>query len=134
MYDKQVISLDIFVTAAAAARVGLPADKEYDGVAIVPYLLGKKRGQPHQQLFWRVNSGFAYAVRENRYKLVGSVITKKNELFDLESDSLEARDISKENPKEVQRLKQAYDMWQSKMIAPLWQDPLDYFPNDNRSK
>jgi arylsulfatase A-like enzyme len=130
VYDKQVISLDIFATAAAAAGVELPDDKEYDGTALLPYLLGKKQGQPHRQLFWRVNSGLAYAVRENRYKLVGSVITKKKELFDLDSDSREIRDISKENPKEVQRLRQAYDMWQSKMIASLWRDPLNYFPNE----
>lgn len=127
VYDNQVISLDIFATAAAAAGIELPTDREYDGVDLVPYLLKKKRGLPHERLFWRVANGLKYAVRENRYKLVANKKTQKKELFDLVADPREIKDISGEKPEEVLRLKQAYIKWQLKMIAPLWPNPKEYW-------
>lgn len=133
MYDHQVISLDIFATAAAAAGAELPADREYDGVDLVPFLLGKKQDHPQKQLFWRVDNGISYAVRENRYKLVGYKKSEKKELFDLAADPGETRDISRKNPKEVQRLSQAYQNWQSKMIPPLWPNQWEYFQKKKQS-
>lgn len=128
VYENQVISLDIFATALAAAGAQIPADREYDGVNLIPYLLGKKQDSPHEQLFWRIDNGLSYAVRENRYKLVGFKNKQKKELFDLTVDPGESRDISQKKPKEVQRLCRAYNKWQAEMIAPLWPNQWDYFP------
>ena len=51
IYDKPVISFDIGATALALA--GVKADPPLDGVDLLPYLLGRKDGAPHERLFWR---------------------------------------------------------------------------------
>jgi arylsulfatase A-like enzyme len=133
VYNSQVISLDIFATAAAAAGADLPADREYDGVNLMPYLLKKKQGLPHEQLFWRIDNGLSYAIRESQYKLVGNAKNHKKELFDLSTDPQESRDISEDKPNEVQRLSLLYNKWQAKMIPPLWPNQWEYLPKKEQS-
>jgi arylsulfatase A-like enzyme len=118
-YEHQVSSIDIFSTVVAAAGASVPTDRAYDGVDLLPYLEAAGGGVPHEQLFWRhseFDSGF-YAVRENRMKLIrqgGGNIA----LYDLVSDPLESTDLSDAKPEEVERLKDAYSLWNSEMTAP----------------
>ena len=51
VYDRPVSSLDIYATAAANAKAEAPNNIE--GVDLVPYLTGKRSGNPHETLFWR---------------------------------------------------------------------------------
>jgi arylsulfatase A-like enzyme len=44
---------DIYATAAAAAGVPLPTDRELDGVDLVSHVKGERRDPPHDKLFWR---------------------------------------------------------------------------------
>lgn len=55
VYNVPVSNLDIFATAIAAAGIRLPADKQFDGVNLVPYVKGDKKNDPHPVLFWRVD-------------------------------------------------------------------------------
>src|SRR5207249_3132385 len=52
VYNDIVSSLDIVPTAAAAAGVALPTDRDYDGLNIGPYLSGQQIA-PVRTLFWR---------------------------------------------------------------------------------
>ncbi|UCH34279.1 MAG: sulfatase-like hydrolase/transferase [Armatimonadota bacterium] len=122
-YEHPVSSLDIFVTAAAAAGAALPSDRVYDGRDVLPYVLGGKAGEPHERLFWRAGNGWNYAVRESRYKLVGGKRLEKTELYDLSSDPCETTDIAAEKPDEVDRLSRAYEEWNREMVPPRWPDP-----------
>lgn len=45
-YTQTVTSLDILPTAMALAGAALPADRQYDGVNLIPYLAGEKTGNP----------------------------------------------------------------------------------------
>jgi arylsulfatase A-like enzyme len=116
VYQEPVIALDVFATAAAGARP--PTDRKLDGVDLLPHLLGRKKGLPHDRLFWRTEGGQAYAVRQADYKLVQEKDTRNPLLFDLARDPGETRDRAAEKPQIVRQLSRAYEVWNSEMVAP----------------
>ena len=79
---RVVSSLDILPTFLAAAGAKAPADREYDGVDVMPYLSGKNTKPLHAVLFWRM--GPNAAVRKGDWKLIQ--IGQTSKLFDLKSD------------------------------------------------
>jgi arylsulfatase A-like enzyme len=117
-YDRPVTSLDILPTALAAASATSIASQPLDGVDLLPYLNGKKSGDPHDFLFWRIAERNIWAVRSGDQKLVkqGDEIS----LFDLATDIREARDLAGKLPEVQERLQKAFDEWQASLSKPLW--------------
>ncbi|MCK9343473.1 MAG: sulfatase-like hydrolase/transferase [Massilibacteroides sp.] len=112
-------SLDIFPTVIAAA--GISPDQinhVLDGVSLLPYLVGEKRGNPHHQLFWRkMNSR---AMRQDNYKLI---MTEGVDtvLYDLEKEIDELTDLYEQNPTKSQEMISAYQQFEkANFIAPTW--------------
>jgi arylsulfatase A-like enzyme len=116
-YDAPVSSLDIFATAVALAEVSVPAAKKYDGVNLMPYLLGKSKLSPHDRLFWRTEGGQARAVREGQWKLL-RVKDQPALLFDLATDIGETHDLAATQPEVAGLLSQALDAWDKELIPP----------------
>jgi arylsulfatase A-like enzyme len=121
-YREPVISLDVFPTALAAAGVAAPSRVQLDGVNLLPYLEGRAQGAPHERLFWRTGGGVSYAVREGRYKLVRPA-QGSPELFDLEADLGESRDLSGAKPGVRDRLLTAYERWNRELLPPRFESP-----------
>ena len=122
IYHEPVISLDIAATALAAAGGAAPAN--LDGVDLRPHLTGEKSEPPHTALYWRL--GPQRAIRQGRWKLVDwrDFTAKKQsgwQLYDLTQDVSENADLAAKNPAMVAELAQAWDRWNAKNIAPLWQ-------------
>lgn len=115
VYDKPVISLDVFPTAVAAAG-GQPASN-LDGVNLLPYLEGKASGTPHEQLFWRF--GVQWATRKGDWKLL-SMGKGEPQLYNLAQDIGEKTDLATSEPQKVAELKAAYDKWDAELIPPKW--------------
>jgi arylsulfatase A-like enzyme len=124
-YGSPVISLDIFPTAAAAAGAHLPQDRPIDGANLLPHVTGKGSPPPHDLLFWRTaggpQNGPQYAVRQGNLKLVH--IEGRTELYDLEADIGESRDLADARTDIVRRLETAQKRWNSQMIAPRFSSP-----------
>ncbi len=120
VYDQPVISLDVFPTAAAAAGAAMPADRPIDGVDLTPFLTGQRAGAPHDALFWR--SGANYAMRRGRHKLV-RLGERAPELYDLEEDISEGRDLAAGQGEVVAELTKSLDDWAAQLVAPLWGAP-----------
>jgi arylsulfatase A-like enzyme len=120
-FDHPVISLDILPTALGAAGLKPPAGRSLDGADLIPYLTGRSTGAPHQRLYWRTGGGAAYAVREGRFKWVR--IGEREQLFDLQEDIGEARDISASQPQVAARLKDACMRWDRELVAPVFESP-----------
>lgn len=120
-FDHPVISLDILPTALGAAGLKPPAGRNLDGVDLMPYLTGRSPGTPHQRLFWRTGGGAAHAVREGRYKWVRT--EAREQLFDLQEDIAEAKDISASQPQVAARLKAACMSWDKELVAPIFESP-----------
>jgi arylsulfatase A-like enzyme len=106
VYKNPVSSLDIFPTSLAAAGQRVNVDV-LDGSDLLPFLSGKKKGTPHDALYWK--SGNKSAVRVGDWKLVQT--GGKSELFNLAVDPYEETNISKTNPEKLQELQKAYKRW-----------------------
>jgi arylsulfatase A-like enzyme len=112
-YREPVVSRDIVPTFLSAAG---GASDDFDGVDLLPYLNGSKRGAPHDFLFWRGGTG--RAVRMGRWKLVE--FGDNVRLFDLAADLGEKSDVATKNPNVVREMRGAFASWSAKMAPPAW--------------
>lgn len=117
--------IDLLPTILSACKVPLPKHP-LDGVDLLPVLTGDRTEPFDRRLFFQWHRGDrperfrSFAVLEGRYKLVQPESTRpgpfdpsqaKFQLFDLEADPFEQRDIAAENPAIVDRLKTAHERW-----------------------
>ena len=118
VYDEPVTALDILPTVLAQAGATLPAD--LDGVDVLPYLGGERKGAPHEKLHWRVCGGEGWAVRRGRWKLVRDVSMSAAALYDLDADVGEDRDLAAEYPGVAAELAALHLDWDRTLEAPRW--------------
>lgn len=120
VYEQPVISLDALPTALAAAGAKrdpkLPA---LDGVDLLPFLTGKNAAAPHARLFWRMDGGEAFAVREGNWKWLRTY-SNPPELYDLSRDIGESRNLAAEKPEIAGRLAAAAEAWNRELVAPVF--------------
>lgn len=122
-YAAPVGHVDVFATAAAAAGAALPADREIDGVDLVPFLTGARAGPPHEALFWR--SGRYRALRAGDFKLQVSERPPKLWLHDLASDPTEQVNLAQSQPERVAELRALLDAHEARQSPPLWPSLLE---------
>lgn len=73
-----------------------------DGKNIWQFLTGKQIVDEERSMYWK--TGQAYAVREGNWKLLVHRNSGQTELFNLENDFRETRDLSVSNPEKVNHL------------------------------
>ncbi len=117
-YPNPVGHIDIFATVAAAAGAPLPKDRVIDGVDLVPYLLGKAQGRPHQTMYWR--SGQYKVVLDGDWKLQSSEAQKKVWLYNLAADPTEQRELSQAEPARVKAMLALLTAQDAQNVKPLW--------------
>jgi arylsulfatase A-like enzyme len=118
-YDHPVIQLDILPTAVVAASGTIDPAWKLDGVDLLPYLTGRRTGQPHETLFWRF--GDQWAIRKGDWKLVASRLDGKDpRLFNLKDDLGETKDLTAERPEKVKELLADWKAWNAEQKPPLW--------------
>jgi len=116
--------LDIFPTFAQIAEAKVPEGVKPDGRSLLPLLQNPTANWPDRFLFTHVgrwDKGKAEAskfekcaVRNTRFQLVNN-----QELFDLEADPGEKRNVIAEHPEVVVKLRAAYDQWWSEILPAL---------------
>jgi len=98
---------DIFPTICDIAKVEL--EEEMDGISLKPVFLGKKQ-EEHEFLYWEFPAYKGQqAVRMGKWKGIRKDILADNmsiELYDLEDDILEQKDIASEHPDIVRRIEE----------------------------
>lgn len=121
--DSIVSTLDLLPTLAGLAGAALPQDRVIDGKNVWPLLSAESKESPRESFFY-----YAYthlqAVRLGRWKLVldrpdnppwtswyGRMIdaVEKPQLYDLELDISESRNVAEQNPAIVEDLLQLAD-------------------------
>lgn len=124
VYRDVVSLLDVLPTSVTAAGSRLPTDRVYDGVDIMPYLIGEKTGSPHNMLAWRRLPLFS--IRERDWKLWESVDDKTGQygeyklLFNLKDDLNETTNLAAKNPQEVRHLERLVQESAKMMTDPKW--------------
>jgi arylsulfatase A-like enzyme len=123
-YTAPVSSLDVFATIAQATGVGLPTDRAYDGVDLVPFVIGAGTEDPHAALFWRA-AGHR-AVRAGAWKLISDATTGARVLYDLSTDPFEQTDLAARDPERAAAMERMLARWEATLAPPAWPPAMEY--------
>jgi arylsulfatase A-like enzyme len=120
-YERPVIGLDLAPTFVAAANVEAPLD--YEGVNLLPHMLGEKADTPHETLYWRwIDAPNQKAVRQGDWKAIQPEDDAAWELYNLADDIGETKNLAAEHPEIVKELKQKWNKWNKDNSPPLFMD------------
>ena len=105
--DVPVIGTDIFATVLDITGVPLPGDRTIDGVSILPAFANKpvERKVP---MFWRTHVSppvDRVAIRIGDWKLVGDETLTKCQLYEIQTDWKEEKDLAAAMPEKTQEMK-----------------------------
>ncbi|PIX11267.1 MAG: N-acetylgalactosamine 6-sulfate sulfatase, partial [Flavobacteriaceae bacterium CG_4_8_14_3_um_filter_31_8] len=115
VYEHSIISLDIFATAVAQAKV--TPKNNIDGVNLIPFLTGKKKEAPHESLYWKMFDKGSFAIIQGDLKLV-SIKESTPLLFNLKKNSTERKPLN--DSIKAKNLKKLFDVWDTKNIKPIF--------------
>ena len=124
VYTEPVSALDVFATAAQAAGAALSPGRSVDGVDLVPFVRGERKGLPHEALFWRA-AGHC-AVRVGRHKLITDRRTGARALYDLETDPREQQNLAAADPELASQLERRLADWEAQLVPPRWPPAMEY--------
>ena len=116
---------DMMPTLAGVAGAEVPA--ACDGISVLPTLVGEPDKQrEHDFLVWDFPGyGGQFAVRRGKWKAVRRNVRRKPdaawELYDVEEDVAEARDVAAQHPEVVAELEQLLRQWRTKPDWPKFQ-------------
>jgi arylsulfatase A-like enzyme len=121
--DELVAGFDLFNTFAKLAGAAVPTDRVIDGKDISPLLLGEAGAKSPHESFYYYNGLALQAVRSGQWKLVFGAPPRRmadgdtpssqgkfdDALFDLSRDLGETKNVAKQHPEVVERLKKIAD-------------------------
>lgn len=119
VYDHPVLACDIAATALASTGADI-APAATDGVNLLPRLAGEDESNPHDELYWRM--GRRGALRSGRWKLIltGDPNNRRRELYDIDADLQESRDLADREPDIASSLEHHWRRIDAEMVDPLW--------------
>ena len=117
--DEPTMTMDLLPTFAALAGAEIPAQRRLDGVDLSPLLRGEVRCLERRLLFWEQPIGVhirhftnrRWAVRDGHWKLLRERQGRPLELYNLDGDPREYKNVADIYPDIVDRLEQAYREW-----------------------
>jgi len=112
--DRTVCSIDLLATLAELLGIDLPPTAGEDSVSLLPLLRGAD-GPAREALVHQAYSG-VLAIRSGRWKLIfgpgsGPPAGTRPQLYDLEADPGETRDLADSQPREVARLRELMERY-----------------------
>ena len=116
--------IDVAPTLLAACGVPKPAGVAFDGISLLPFLLGAKVDGPDRTIYLQWHRGDvpqpfrACAARGPRYKLVNG-----KELYDLAADPGEKKDLAAERGDVVKKMRADYEAWFKDVSSTRGYDP-----------
>jgi len=108
--DEITTSMDLLPTFAKLARTKAPKDRVIDGKDILPLLLGKAGARsPHDRFFYHSQENL-HAVRSGPWKYF-----RRGELYNLNKDIGETKNVAADNPEIVNRLNGYLDAFEAEI-------------------
>jgi arylsulfatase A-like enzyme len=132
--DRIAAHIDITPTLLEACGIAKPAGVRLDGRSLIPLLRGQSGEWSDRTLFFQWHRGDRPELHRNcgartqRYKLVNGI-----ELYDLEKDPAESRDVAKDHPDIVSQLRGEYERWFADVSATRGYDPPRIVLGDSRA-
>lgn len=125
--EETLISIDVMPTLLGLAGVEAPASRPLDGIDFSPVFL-RREPIPRRPLFWSSmgnNGQRAEAMRNGPWKLAvlhpkakpGTFENPRVELYRLDEDPSEERDLAPSNPDKAAEMKGALDAWLEEVNA-----------------
>ena len=118
-YQHPVSSLDILPTILESSRQIIEEEDCLDGVNLIPYILDKQKGLPHQELKWRFT--ISAAIRQGKWKLI-RLPDRLPLLFDLSADTSEQNNISMKNIEKTEELLNILGNWDVDLPHPVFME------------
>lgn len=116
---RPVIQMDITATALELAGARPNEKWPLDGRSLLGVLNGEEK-EIHEKLCWSYEK--QWAIRRSRWKLTFASprpgVGPEAQLFDLEEDPAELKDLSKENPERVKELQRDWEQWRLEVAGP----------------
>ncbi len=126
--DSPVASIDLYPTLLEFAAATPPSKQTLDGVSWAPLIAGEE-ALPSRRLFWHFpcyvgRSTPASAIRDGDFKLIQFFEDGgRHELYNLETDPHEERNLAQSNPAKADALQAALTSWQEATGALLPSQP-----------
>lgn len=124
VYEKPIISLDIFATAGAAAGAETHPDYPTDGSNLLPYVKGENAASPHEALYWVF--GWNKIIRKGDWKLMLDTDHGYTDLYNLAEDPYERDNLASERSDKVKELLVDLNDFQAELPEPLWPPIMRY--------
>jgi arylsulfatase A-like enzyme len=119
VYERPVISLDIFATAVAQAQAEISPERPLDGVDLIPFLQPGNEEAPHTQLYWRKFDAQSEAlVDQSGYKYLVEKKETTPALYELSQDIGEENNLATQQKRRTKRLRKAYQRWLKELMDP----------------
>ena len=103
-----LVNMDLFMLALRAAGIDAPDDRIIDGRDPLP-VLRDGASSPHRNIYFRYRD--ISGLRQGRWKLVRQSPTAALELYDLQTDFAESRDLAADRTALAQRLWDEFSDW-----------------------
>ncbi len=111
--DATTMAMDLFPTIMDLASIAVPRERKLDGTSMANLMLNQA-DFPNRQLFWGYEPKLGTAMRDKNWKMI--VSAKKYELYDLDNDIRESRNLVEEHPERALRMKETLLNW-SKSVS-----------------
>lgn len=115
-FHHPVISLDILPTFLELAGGDIQEKDKFDGVNLLPYLLGDNSDLPHEELKWRFT--ISAAIRRGDWKLI-RLPDRLPMLYHLPSDASEQNNLALSNLKKTRELLRILGDWDISLPYPV---------------
>lgn len=145
--DEPVTGVDVFPTLCEMTGAELPVDQLFDGTSLVPRLTGEIDQLRERPLYWHFPAYLqatgpnpeardtlfrtrpCSVIRKGRWKLIQYFEDNALELYDLDEDQGEQRNLADEKVALAKTLLQELQAWQQDLNAPIPHEPNpDYVP------
>lgn len=141
--DDRLIGVDLYPTLLSMAGLAPPGNHILDGADISPLLLGQTEALPEREIFCFFPKYAQYNATSNRwkdswrnvvyngdYKLIEFPEYDEVELFNLDDDPQEKKDLAAQQPEQKQALIRKLHRWLEKVGAPKPEPNPDFSLND----
>ena len=106
--DATTMAMDLFPTIMDLASITIPRERKLDGTSMADLMLNQA-DFPDRQLFWGYEPKLGTAMRDKNWKMI--VSARKYELYNLDNDIEESRNLVEEYPERALRMKETLLNW-----------------------